>query len=530
MDLAGAIRAQGSIGSRVGLHSQLALSADLIAELIGTESVTAYWLDSGTGGVQIVPCLSPSGARSHQSLDAMDLMKCLNEIEGDERSTVSAVTIHKCQMGDLHDVTLIVPRTTPAETSRVVFVATGEPGAEFRDDDLTSAAAFAEYASARHLSDELRLENVHLASSLKMLSSQSEIVGRQAAVEDLWDPILRGATSTNVADAAAVILLEDSGGRPLVYELGLKPQVVEALIKPNGIAKTVADFGFPLAVPDLSTDPRVVDGEVFASAGFISFLGIPLFAENEIVGLMAWFSRHKKEFRSVDIDFCVGIATNLGNALSILNVLSRERAYSQELSRTYSHTLDALCNAVEIRDIETSMHTLRVAQLSRRVGTVHGLSVRHLESLQLGARLHDIGKIGVPDRILLSPEPLDESDWEVLKKHPSLGCDMVRHVPYLRQALPIIMEHHEAPDGSGYPRGLRGEEISIGARLFTVVDAFDAMTTARPYRDAVPIDHAMSEITRLAGSQFAPEAVAALTEVFADSDFVWPPKTTEVLI
>jgi HD-GYP domain-containing protein (c-di-GMP phosphodiesterase class II) len=136
-----------------------------------------------------------------------------------------------------------------------------------------------------------------------------------------------------------------------------------------------------------------------------------------------------------------------------------------------------------------------------------------LRDLAHGVLLHDIGKIGIPDAILLKPGPLTPEEWAIMRTHPEIGKRLIERIPFLRGAVPIVYSHHEKWDGSGYPRALQGEEIPLGARIFAVVDAFDAMTFDRPYSKAVPFEAAKAEIRRCAGSHFDPAVVDAFLEV-----------------
>jgi putative nucleotidyltransferase with HDIG domain len=177
--------------------------------------------------------------------------------------------------------------------------------------------------------------------------------------------------------------------------------------------------------------------------------------------------------------------------------------------RAYDATLIALTNALDARDKETEGHSRRVVEYSRAIGRELGLDEDRMKVLAHGALLHDIGKIGVPDNILLKPHSLTPEEWQLMRRHPVIGEAMVRDVDVLRDARRIILHHHERWDGSGYPRGLRAREIDQGARIFAVADTCDAITQDRPYRRGVSLDWARAEIARCRGTDFDPEAVDA---------------------
>lgn len=181
----------------------------------------------------------------------------------------------------------------------------------------------------------------------------------------------------------------------------------------------------------------------------------------------------------------------------------------EEIENSYRMTLKALVQALETRDSETHGHSERVVTFSLRLGHELGLDRDALRNLELGALLHDIGKIGVPDAILRKPAALTSEEWDKMKLHPQHGQKILRSIPFLEGATQLVAQHHEKWDGNGYPYGLRGEDIDIGARIFAVVDAFDAMVSDRVYRRGRSYEEALEELEKFAGTQFDPMVVAA---------------------
>ncbi|HTP28477.1 MAG TPA: HD domain-containing phosphohydrolase [Anaeromyxobacteraceae bacterium] len=178
--------------------------------------------------------------------------------------------------------------------------------------------------------------------------------------------------------------------------------------------------------------------------------------------------------------------------------------------------LEGLIAALDYRDAETQWHSRRVSLFARRLAQQLGIQEPELTVIEHGALLHDIGKIGVRDRVLLKPGPLSPDEWTEMKRHPELGWALLQRVDYLRLASSIVLQHQEKWDGSGYPAGLRGEEIVIGARIFHLVDTLDAMTSDRPYRRARPFAEARAEVIRCQGTQFDPKVVEAFLLVPPD--------------
>ena len=188
----------------------------------------------------------------------------------------------------------------------------------------------------------------------------------------------------------------------------------------------------------------------------------------------------------------------------------------EEVERSYRMTLSAVIKALERRELETEGHSERMITFSLRLGYELGLEKEALRDLEFGTMLHDIGKINISDDILKKPERLDMTEWASMKRHPILGHEILNGIPFLEGASRIVAEHHECWDGSGYPFGLRGEEITVGARILAVVDAFDAMISDRVYRKGRSYAEALSEIEKFAGTQFDPLVVDGFRHIPAE--------------
>lgn len=195
------------------------------------------------------------------------------------------------------------------------------------------------------------------------------------------------------------------------------------------------------------------------------------------------------------------------------------QAALQQTERSYEHTLQALGAAIDLRDNETAGHSKRVCRYSIEIARGMGWSDKELGSLARGAYLHDIGKLGISDGILLKPGPLTADERRVMQQHSQIGFDLVKGIPFLADAAEIVLSHHERYDGGGYPRGLKGEEILPGARIFAIADTLDAITSDRPYRRASSFQSARETIRPLAGSQFDPEAVNVFLNIPEET---WP--------
>ena len=175
--------------------------------------------------------------------------------------------------------------------------------------------------------------------------------------------------------------------------------------------------------------------------------------------------------------------------------------------------LDGMINALDYRDMETQWHSRRVSLYARRLAEAMGLSLVECNEVEMGALLHDIGKIGVRDSVLLKPGPLNQEEWEEMREHPAIGFRLLRSIDYLAGASQIVLQHQERWDGKGYPKGLAGKDIVIGARIFSVVDTLDAIRSDRPYRAGRSFPVALEEIRRCSGTQFDPDVVEAFASV-----------------
>jgi HD-GYP domain-containing protein (c-di-GMP phosphodiesterase class II) len=193
--------------------------------------------------------------------------------------------------------------------------------------------------------------------------------------------------------------------------------------------------------------------------------------------------------------------------------MKEQAARLAEAESAFNATLISLSKAIDLRDKDTEGHCRRVVEYSLLMGRNLKFSQEEMVRLSHGALLHDIGKIGVPDAILMKPGPLTEEEWAIMRTHPELGFQMVSDVRQLERAREIILNHHERFDGKGYPRGLRGDAIPLPARVFSIADSFDAMISDRPYRKGMPLGEARAEVRRCAGTQFDPTCVAAFDQI-----------------
>jgi putative nucleotidyltransferase with HDIG domain len=263
-------------------------------------------------------------------------------------------------------------------------------------------------------------------------------------------------------------------------------------------------------IPDLNT--RKTDflrSRSFVTEGFVSYFAIPLVAKSQTKGVLEVFQRSLLEHDPEWLDFLEALTSQAAIAIEnawLFNDLQRSNI---EINLAYDSTLEGWSRALDLRDRETEGHSQRVAEITLRLARAMSVEEADLVHIRRGALLHDIGKLGIPDNILLKPGPLSEDEKTLIQKHPAIAFEMLVPIAHLRPALDIPYCHHERWDGSGYPRGLKREQIPLAARIFAVVDVWDALTSDRPYRKRWSKEKARVYIQEQAGHYFDPRVVDA---------------------
>jgi PAS domain S-box-containing protein len=246
---------------------------------------------------------------------------------------------------------------------------------------------------------------------------------------------------------------------------------------------------------------------------FTSFIAIPLIAKGQVKGVMEIFTKHRLNVDAEWLEFLDSLAGQAAIALDNATMFERLQRSNIELSMAYDATIDGWARALEMRDQETIGHTRRVADLTISLVKLLNNEKLEIEPVRRGVMLHDIGKMGIPDRILLKKGRLTQEEWKIMRMHPTYAYDMLHSVPNLRKLVDIPYCHHERWDGTGYPRGLKAEEIPLEARIFTIVDVWDAIRSDRPYRPAWPEQRAADYLKAESGKQFDPK----LVQLFIDN-------------
>jgi diguanylate cyclase (GGDEF)-like protein len=263
---------------------------------------------------------------------------------------------------------------------------------------------------------------------------------------------------------------------------------------------------------DLTKETRFGVPPALGKLGIAANMSTPMLINGRSIGAITVGSKRLREFSQEEIGMAQAIANHTAVALERIKLVS-------DLSESYDRTLSALAVALDTRDRETEGHSKRVVAYTLALAEKMGMPANDLQDIGRGALLHDIGKIGVPDSILHKSSPLTEGDWSIVRKHPEWGKQILEGIRFLDGPAKMVLAHHERWNGSGYPLGLKGEEIPVGARIFSVVDAFDAITSYRPYRNPESYEKARAEIRKASGEQFDPKVVDAFL-TFSKEDWM----------
>jgi putative nucleotidyltransferase with HDIG domain len=247
--------------------------------------------------------------------------------------------------------------------------------------------------------------------------------------------------------------------------------------------------------------------EWFKKENFIKYYCVPLIAKGKTLGVLEVFHRKNVSPQQNWKDFLQALAGQAAIAIDNNYLFEDLKNSNEELARAYDTTLEGWGKALELRDKETQGHTLNVTDLTLQLARKLDISENNLIHIYRGALLHDIGKMGIPDNILRKPGPLSKEEWVIMRQHPSFAYQMLSSVPYLRPALDIPYSHHERWDGQGYPQGLKGEEIPIAARVFSVIDVWDALLSDRYYRKAWEKKTVINYLINESGTRFDPKVV-----------------------
>jgi PAS domain S-box-containing protein len=285
----------------------------------------------------------------------------------------------------------------------------------------------------------------------------------------------------------------------------------------DGIAGRVALERRRIHVPNLAeVKDNFTRAPLFIGEGFLTYYGVPLLAKGLIKGVLEIFHRTPLNFDDERLNFLETLAGQAAIAIDSTQAFEELQRANLQLSQAYDATIEGWSRAMDLRDKETEGHTQRVTEFTVRLAEAAGMSQEEIIHVRRGALLHDMGKLGVPDNILLKQGKLTDEEWVIMRQHPQFAYDMLSSIKYLHSALDIPYCHHEKWDGTGYPRKLKGEQIPLAARLFAVVDVWDALRSDRPYRQGWPEEKVYEYIRTQVGTHFDPKAVDVFFKVMSE--------------
>ena len=361
--------------------------------------------------------------------------------------------------------------------------------------------------------DYTRIETIHGTNmTFNLLQDVSKKVATVSRLSRLVEQVTKMTQHALNASASSILLVDDKE-RELLFEVAAGPvgktlRQVRVSAR-SGIAGWVAYQGRPLIVNDVSKDRRF-NNSLDEITGFVtkSMICTPLVIHRKIIGVIEVLNKlDGSDFNEQDMEALISVASIA--AMSIENTRLHQAALD-----TYKSTIKALAAAIDAKDSYTCGHSQRVMEYALMTGNFLSFSEDTLTILEYAGILHDVGKIGVADSILTNPGSLTAEEWNIMRQHSTIGSNILNGITFLEKSRILISHHHERYDGKGYPDGLMGEAIPIGARLLAVADAFDSMTTARSYRPAPGVDYAVSELHNCCGTQFCPVAVNAFVSAY----------------
>jgi PAS domain S-box-containing protein/putative nucleotidyltransferase with HDIG domain len=325
------------------------------------------------------------------------------------------------------------------------------------------------------------------------------------------DVLLEQVITQLKVDAAGVLLFQPIT-KTLVYAAsrGFSSTAIrEAKIRlGEGYAGNAILEGRMIHIPNLmETNTGSAQALLMKGENLIDYYGLPLIVKGEMKGVLEIFHRSVLDSNPDWLDFLDALAGQALIAIENATLFENLQRSNSELFQAYDATIEGWSHALDLRDKETEGHTLRVTELTMELARQFGFTEEQLINIRWGALLHDIGKMGVPDTILLKPGTLTDEEWEIMRRHPTFAFEMLSPIGFLRSSLDIPYCHHEKWDGSGYPRGLKGEVIPLAARLFAVVDVWDALRSDRPYRKGWTVEATIEHIRSQTGTHFDPKVV-----------------------
>jgi len=360
--------------------------------------------------------------------------------------------------------------------------------------------------------DQMKLKQ----SQLRALMSVGQVINSSLGLRRVLEEVMDSLISLMHAERGFLMLRESNGEFAVQIARGIAHINLdeEAFKVSKTVVRKVVESGAPVLTTNAQADPRFDAQMSVAAYQLRSILCVPLKLKDDLIGVLYVDNRaHAGIFKENDLELISGFADQAAVAIDSARLFEDLQESHRELEKAYQATLEGWVRALDLRDKETEGHTQRVTILTQRLARSMGVEGDALVHITRGALLHDIGKMAIPDGILLKPGQLTEDERMLIQKHPVYAYEMLSPIAFLVPAIDIPYCHHEKWDGSGYPRGLRGKDIPFAARIFPVVDVWDALTSNRPYRRALPQYEVRQRIKNDSGKHFDPVVVDAFMEM-----------------
>ena len=360
--------------------------------------------------------------------------------------------------------------------------------------------------------DQMKLKQ----SQLRALMSVGQVINSSMGLRRVLEEVMDSLISLIHAERGFLMLRESNGELAVQIARGIAHINLdeEAFKVSKTVVRKVVESGAPVLTTNAQADPRFDAQMSVAAYQLRSILCVPLKLKDDLIGVLYVDNRaHAGIFKENDLELISGFADQAAVAINSARLFEDLQESHRELEKAYQATLEGWVRALDLRDKETEGHTQRVTILTQRLARSMGVDGEALVHITRGALLHDIGKMAIPDGILLKPGQLTDDERMLIQKHPVYAYEMLSPIAFLVPAIDIPYCHHEKWDGSGYPRGLRGKDIPFAARIFPVVDVWDALTSNRPYRKALPQYEVRQRIKNDSGKHFDPVVVDAFMEM-----------------
>ena len=360
--------------------------------------------------------------------------------------------------------------------------------------------------------DHVKIRQSQLEALMGVGNAINSSLGPKRVLEEVMDTLI----ALMRAERGFLMLREPGGELSVQIARGIDHINLEeeGFAFSKTILHNVAESGEAVLTTNAQNDPRFESQMSVAAFQLRSILCAPLKIKDNLIGVIYVDNKaHSGIFREDDLGLISAFANQAAVAIDNARLFKNLQDANKELERAYQATLEGWVRALDLRDKETEGHTQRVTILTGRLARMLGVPDDQLLHITRGALLHDIGKMGIPDGILLKPGDLTQEERALIQKHPVYAYEMLSPIEFLHAALDIPWCHHEKWDGTGYPRGLKGEEIPFAARIFPVVDVWDALVSDRPYRKGLPREEVLQRIQADSGRHFDPQVVEAFIEM-----------------